>query len=66
MDQYGWQSERLTAGDRQTIEKWRWALTAVYSTILVFLVLFVAAGPYTKTANNEKRISIIPGNISEN
>jgi hypothetical protein len=40
---------KLTSEDQLTIRKWNWRLAAVYGAVLFFLVLIVAAGPFTKT-----------------
>jgi len=40
---------KLTLEDDLTIRKWKWRLAAVYGAILLFLVLIVAARPYTST-----------------
>ena len=40
---------KLRPEDDLTIRKWKWRLAAVYGAILLFLVLIVAAGPYTST-----------------
>jgi hypothetical protein len=40
---------KLTSEDHLTIRKWNWRFAAVYGAVLVFLVLTVAAGPFTKT-----------------
>ena len=40
---------KLTSEDHLTIRKWNWRLAAVYGAVLVFLILTVAAGPFTKT-----------------
>jgi len=49
---------KLTAEDRRTIEEWRWSLAAVYGSILLLLVLIVAAAPYTKTDTASGRIDL--------
>ena len=40
---------KLTPEDQLTIRKWKWRVAIVYGAGLLFLVLIVAAGPYTKT-----------------
>jgi hypothetical protein len=40
---------KLTPEDQLTIRKWKWRVAIVYGAALLFLVLIVAAGPYTKT-----------------
>ena len=40
---------KLTPEDQLTIRKWKWRVAIVYGAVLSFLVLIVAAGPYTKT-----------------
>jgi hypothetical protein len=40
---------KLTPEDQLTIRKWKWRVAIVYGAVLMFLVLIVAAGPYTKT-----------------
>jgi hypothetical protein len=40
---------KLTSEDHLTIRKWKWRVAIVYGAGLLFLVLTVAAGPYTKT-----------------
>ena len=47
---------KLTPEDDLTIRKWKWRLAAVYGAILLFLVLIVAAGPYTSTNTASSRI----------
>ena len=47
---------KLTPEDELTIRKWKWRLAAVYGAILLFLVLIVAAGPYTSTNIASSRI----------
>jgi hypothetical protein len=47
---------KLTSEDQLTIQNWKWGLTAVYGTVLLVLVLMVAAGPYTKTETANSRI----------
>ena len=37
---------KLTPEDQLTIRKWRWRV--VFGAVLLFVVLMVAAGPYTK------------------
>jgi hypothetical protein len=39
---------KLTPEDQLTIRKWKWRVAIVYGAVLLFLVLIVAAGPYTK------------------
>ena len=39
----------LTLEDHLTTQKWKWRLAVVYGTVLLFLVLIVAAGPHTRT-----------------
>jgi hypothetical protein len=39
----------LTPKDHLTAQKWNWRLALVCGTVLLFLVLIVAAGPYTRT-----------------
>ena len=39
----------LTFEDHLTTQKWKWRLAVVYGTVLLFLVLIVAAGPHTRT-----------------
>ena len=45
---------KLTPEDQLTIRKWNWRV-AVYGAVLLFLVLIVAAGPYTKTDTASSR-----------
>ena len=40
---------KLTPEDQLTIRKWKWRIGIVYGAVLLFLVLIVAAGPYTST-----------------
>ena len=40
---------KLTSEDQLIIRKWKWRLAVVYGAVLLFLVLIVAAGPFTKT-----------------
>jgi len=40
---------KLTPEDQLTIRKWKWSVAIVYGAVLLFVVLMVAAGPYTKT-----------------
>ena len=47
---------KLTPEDDLTIRKWKWRLAAVYGAMLLFLVLIVAAGPYTSTDTASSRI----------
>jgi hypothetical protein len=46
---------KLTPEDQLTIRKWNWRVAIVYGTVLLFLVLMVAAGPYTKTDTASSR-----------
>jgi len=39
---------KLTPEDQLTIRKWKWRAAILYGAVLLFLVLIVAAGPYTK------------------
>ena len=45
----------LTPEDQLTIRKWKWRVAIVYGAVLLFLVLIVAAGPYTKTDTASSR-----------
>jgi hypothetical protein len=46
---------KLTPEDQLTIRKWNWRVAIVYGAVLLFLVLIVAAGPYTKTDTASSR-----------
>ena len=47
---------KLTSEDQLTIRKWKWRVAIVYGAGLLFLVLIVAAGPYTSTNTASSRI----------
>lgn len=47
---------KLTSEDHLTIRKWKWSLAAIYGAVLLFLVVIVAAGAYTKTDTASSRI----------
>ena len=53
---------KLTPEDQLTIRNWQRRIGAVYGAVLLFLVLIVAAGPYTRTntttASSEGSISV--------
>ena len=53
---------KLTPEDQLTIRKWKWRVAIVYGAVLLFLVLIVAAGPYTgtntTTTSSEGSISV--------
>ena len=40
---------KLSPEDQLTIRKWKWRVAIVYGVVLLFVVLMVAAGPYTET-----------------
>ena len=46
---------KLTPEDQLTIRKWNWRVAIVYGAVLLFLVMIVAAGPYTKTYTASSR-----------
>ena len=46
----------LTFEDHLTTQKWKWRLAVVYGTVLLFLVLIVAAGPHTRTDTANRSI----------